>query len=181
MLTMAELPAAVLTAAAQAVNEYARIERPAEQALVERLAGTGIELCEAFCGRTAIQRAAEEMLPATSQWRRLAASPVSAILEVEGVPAEGAAFPLPVGAYAIDIDAEGVGWVQVTQPGAAGRVRIRYQAGLAADWTGLPEPLAQGVVRLATHLFSHRDAADEAAPPAAVAALWRPWRRVRIG
>ena len=90
--------------------------------------------------------------------------------------ADGAAFALAADAYAIDIDAGGQGWLRVLAPGAAGRARVTYQAGLAADWAGVPAPLAQGVVLLAAHLFS--GAAGE--PPAAVTALWRPWRRLRL-
>jgi len=41
-----------------------------------------------------------------------------------------------------------------------------------------PAPVVQGVVRLAAHLYAHRD--DEAGPPAAVAALWRPYRQLRL-
>jgi len=44
----------------------------------------------------------------------------------------------------------------------------------------LPEPLRQGIVRLAAHLYTVRGEA-EAPPPACVAALWRPWRRLRLG
>ena len=60
----------------------------------------------------------------------------------------------------------------------AGRIRVGYAAGLAAGWSGLPAPLAQGVVLLAA-ICSKRARAG-GAPPAAVAALWRPWRRVRL-
>ena len=52
---------------------------------------------------------------------------------------------------------------------------------MATDWNGIPEPLRQGIIRLAAHLFTHRDAADAGPPPTAVAALWRPWRRLRMG
>jgi uncharacterized phiE125 gp8 family phage protein len=58
------------------------------------------------------------------------------------------------------------------------RVAVRYRAGLAADWAALPAPLAHGAVLLAAHLFENRDAGR--APPAAVAALWRPYRVVRL-
>ena len=53
--------------------------------------------------------------------------------------------------------------------------------GLAADWNGIPEPLRQGIIRLVAHLYTHRDFADAGPPPTAVAALWRPWRRLRLG
>jgi uncharacterized phiE125 gp8 family phage protein len=95
------------------------------------------------------------------------------------VDAAGAETPLPAGAYAVDIDAAGDGWVRVTGPGGAKRVRVAYRAGLAAEENGVPEPLRQGIVRLAAHLYGARDQA--AAPPAAVTALWRPWRRMRLG
>ena len=52
---------------------------------------------------------------------------------------------------------------------------------LATDWNGIPAPLRQGIIRLVAHLFTHRDAADAGPPPTAVAALWRPWRVMRMG
>ena len=48
-------------------------------------------------------------------------------------------------------------------------------AALAPD---MPAPVRQGIVRLAAYLFVHRD--DDVAPPAAVAALWRPYRQLRL-
>ena len=51
---------------------------------------------------------------------------------------------------------------------------------VAADWPGLAEPVRQGILRLVAHLFLHRDAVADQGPPAAVAALWRPWRRMRL-
>ena len=81
-------------------------------------------------------------------------------------------------AYAVDIDGRGEGWVRASSGG--GRVRVTAEAGLATGWSGLPGAIRQGAVRLAAHLFAHRDAADDAGPPAAVAALWRPYRRMRL-
>ncbi len=103
------------------------------------------------------------------------------ITGIEGIPAEGARFALPVANYAIELDADGGGRVLVSNPGAAGRVAVRFTAGLAADWTSLPEALRHGVLRLAA--FQYRSREDDGAasmPPAAVAALWRPWRRLRL-
>lgn len=180
LLEFAALPAVELTAAREAVKAYARVEQGSEDALIEELAATALLLCEAFCGRATLAREAVELLPCRSDWTRLGAVPVRAITAVEGLPAEGSAFVLPVEAYAIDIDAEGAGWVRVTAPGAAGRVRVTYEAGLAATWDAVPAPLRQGAVRLATHLYQHRDDVREGPPPAAVAALWRPWRRVQL-
>jgi hypothetical protein len=51
--------------------------------------------------------------------------------------------------------------------------------GGAATWAAVPPAVAQGVVMLAAYLFLRPD--EDRAPPAAVAALWRPYRRIRIG
>jgi uncharacterized phiE125 gp8 family phage protein len=184
VLILAEMAAADLAAARSAARDHARITQTSEDALLDAQIRAALGLCEAFCGCLVLAREAAQILPARPDWQRLAARPVGAILGVEGIPAEGAAFMLPVDAYAIDIDAAGDGMVRVIAPGAAGRVRVQYRAGLAPDWAALPAPIAQGIVRLAVHLFSSRempDATPVALPPAAVAALWRPWRRMGLG
>lgn len=180
MLTMAEFASDEIIAARDTVKAYARIEQSAEDSLISGFCRTVLELCEAFCGRVTLAREAVEILPASGEWRRLGAQPVRAIGTVEGLPADGAAFTLSTDAYAIDIDTKGVGWVRVSRPGAAGRVRVTYEAGLTAAWEALPDPIQQGAIRLAVHLYTHRDDSREGAPPAAVAALWRPWRRVKL-
>ena len=57
-------------------------------------------------------------------------------------------------------------------------VRLRAALGAAERWDAVPAPVAQGVAMLAAHLFDHRE--SDALPPAAVAALWRPYRRMRL-
>ena len=183
MLTLAEMAAADLAAARAAARDHARITQSGEETVLDAQILAALGLCEAFCGCQMLSRTAAQILPARGDWQRLAARPVAAILSVEGIPAEGAGFALPVDAYAIDIDEDGNGMVRVIAPGAAGRVRVQYRAGLAPDWAALPAPIAQGIVRLAVHLFSSREmpgTPSAALPPAAVAALWRPWRRMGL-
>jgi uncharacterized phiE125 gp8 family phage protein len=160
------------------VKALLRICGSEEDALLVGMVRTAEALCEAFIGRALIAREVEEALPARREWTRLALAPVRAILEVAALFEEGAASPLPVDAYAIDIDASGDGWVRVVE--ASGRVRVRYTAGQAADWNGIAEPLREGIARMAAHLYAHREGGEAAAVPAAVTALWRPWRRMRI-
>lgn len=151
-----------------------RLERDDEDALIAGFVRTAMALCEAFTGQWLIAREAEQRLAAEACWQRIAAMPVLAITTVDG----GAG---PVAAFETDIDLSGTGWVRLVAPEAALRPVVRFRAGLAEDWNGIPEPLRQGIVRLVVHLFSHRDAADAGPPPAAVAAMWRPWRRMRLG
>lgn len=170
---------AALVGAREEVKAWLRLETGEEDAIVDRLVRSAIGCCEGFVGQVLILREEVQRLPVSREWQRLRWTPVSAIMGVMGVPAEGAAFALPVGAYGVDIDGNGDGWVRMTAPGAAGRVDVTCMAGLAADWAGLPEAIRQGVVRLAAHMFAQRDG-DGSAPPAVVSALWRPWRRMRL-
>lgn len=157
---------------------YLRLDGSGEDALLGRMVETATTLCEAFTGTVLVRRDAVETLPAARGWQQLAHMPVVAITGVEALADDGTGMPLPADAYAIDIDAAGTGWVRLIRPGAAERVRVTCRAGLAEDAAGVPAPLAQGVILLAAHLFDRREM--PAAPPAAITALWRPWRRVRL-
>jgi uncharacterized phiE125 gp8 family phage protein len=157
------------------VKAYLRIEHAADDALIDRLVATAIGHGEAFTGQVLLATAIAETIPVAAEWRRLARTPVTAISAVE---AQGVA--LAVDAYAVDVDAAGDGWVRIAPQPEAKVATVTYQAGLADSYAALPAPIRQGVIRLAAHLYTHRDAAAEAEPPAAVAALWRPWRRMRL-
>jgi uncharacterized phiE125 gp8 family phage protein len=158
-----------------------RVALADEDDLIAALMAAAVELCEQFTRQVMLARVFTETLCAAPQWQRLSATPVRSISGVEALTVDGSAVALGPEAYAIDIDANGDGWVRVTAPGAARRVRVAYQAGLAAEWSKLPEALRHGTLRLAAFLYAHRDAGAEAGPPAAVTALWRPWRRMRLG
>lgn len=171
-------PGAAIEGARDAAKAHLRIATDHEDALIESLAASALALGEAFTGIGWIARDWIDVMPVSRAWQRIAIGPVTAITLVEGLPAEGAAFALPAGSYAVDIDVSGDGWVRTVAPGAAGRIRVTLSAGTAAGWGDLPPPLAQGTVLLIAHLFEHREAG--ASPPAAVSALWRPWRRMRL-
>jgi uncharacterized phiE125 gp8 family phage protein len=161
------------------VKAYLRILGSDEDALIAGFVRTASELCEAFTRVTLIEREAEEMLAAKPDWQRLTLAPVRSITSVAALSASAPPAPLPPDRYSIDIDAAGDGWVRIIGS-AEGRVRVDYRAGLASGWNGVPEPLRQGVVRMAAHLYAYRDAPDGGAPPAAVTALWLPYRRLRL-
>lgn len=152
---------------------FLRLERDDDDPLLAGFIRTATALCEAFTGQWLIARDAEQRIDAVHNWQRLHAVPVTAITGV------GSAIgPLAPDQYDSDIDAAGTGWVRLRSLSQAPVVQLR--AGLGSDWNATPEPLRQGIIRLAAHLYTHRDAADAGPPPAAVAALWRPWRRLRL-
>lgn len=151
------------------VKAYLRIDGAEEDALLAGLVRTAAALCEAFTGQVLIAEARSETVAADGEWYRLAATPVRSF--------EGAFIGEDAAAFDSLTDASGDGWVRLSGSVPA---RVAVEAGIAADWNGVPEPLRQGIVRLTAHLYANRDAAGDAGPPAAVAALWRPWRRMRL-
>lgn len=168
--------------AAGAAKGFLRVERSDEDGLIGGLVAAAAELCEGFTGQALLARGFSETMPASRAWQRLTRTPVRAITSVEALPAEGPAQPLASEAYAIDIDAHGDGWVRLAEPGAVRRIRVGYEAGVAGAWADLPAALRHGILRLAAHFYTDRagEGARRDEPPAAVSALWRPYRRLRL-
>jgi uncharacterized phiE125 gp8 family phage protein len=126
-----------------------------------------------------IARGFEADLPANGAWERLPVAPVRSIVQVERVDSSGTTSPLASESYAVDVDSAGDGWVRVIDANGASRIRVAGTAGIADDENGVPEPIRHGVLRLVAHMFTARDG-EGGKPPAAVTALWRPYRRMRM-
>lgn len=158
---------------------YLRIETGDEEALLAGLIRSATAVCESFLGTLLLERTfSVELAPSTS-WQRLEVAPVRSIDNLSGVLPDGTATALPATAYAVDVDSSGYGWVRLTGAIDATRLRVEGLAGLGPSPSDVPEPVRQGVLRLTAHMFSDRDGMG-GAPPAAVTALWRPYRRLRL-
>ena len=157
---------------------FVRVETGEEEGILAGLVRSASALCEAFLNQVVVVRVFSQELTASASWQRLRLSPVKSILSVEAVDA-GVATALPVTSYSSDVDTSGDGWVRIAEPGSIGRVRVTGMAGMAALEHDVPEPIRHGVLRLVAHLYASRDG-QTGEPPAAVTALWRPYRRVKL-
>lgn len=174
-------PPVLPPAALAELKDWLGITTTQDDAQLGQVLRAALELCEDFTGRMPLTATCEETLGVTGGWQRLSVRPVQAIAQVEGIPAVGPRFTLAGAAYELDLDADGGGMIRVLSPGAAGRIAVRFIAGIAPDWAALPDTLRHGVIRLAAH--QHRAREGDGAgplPPTMVAALWRPWRRMRL-
>ena len=176
---LAQQESGALAAPLAELKAYLRIAHDDEDAVLAGLLRGASALCEQFVGQWLIARDARETVAGGGGWQRLSARPVLAVSQVRAVEADGSSVALPVEAYAIDIDAAGDGWVRSTRPGDGRALAVDYRAGMAAEMNGLPEALRQGIIRLAADHYLARGSED-AAPPAVVSALWRPYRRMRL-
>src|SRR4051812_30435763 len=136
---------------------YVRIETGEEEAVLAGLIRTASAVCEEFLNQVVIARDFILDLPASGSWERLTLTPVRSIGSVEAVDLSDVPSALPSASYAMDIDSSGDGWVRVTGPNGATRVRVAGTAGMADTENEVPEPIRQGVLRLVAHLFTSRD------------------------
>lgn len=173
-------PASLAPAALAELKQHLGITLADEDAALVSELRAALAIGEAFVGQPLLRRPHRDVHRVSSGWIVLLASPVSAITGVTGMDAAGTRFALLPESYALDIDTDGHGRVRLVQPGTASRVEIAYAAGLADDWTDLAEPLRLGVIRMAAHGYRARGQDALGDPPAAIAALWRPWRRMRL-
>lgn len=173
-------PAEIGGAALEELKQWLAITTSAEDETLRALLRASLESCESFTNIMPLAATCEEILPARFDWQTLSTRPVQAITGMEGIPAEGPRFTLSADAYDIDLDADGSGLVRVIREGSAGHIAVRFLAGLAPGWGSLPDGLRQGAIRFAAHQYRERDSGAAATPPAAVTALWRTWRRMRV-
>ncbi|PEQ14679.1 hypothetical protein B2G71_00460 [Novosphingobium sp. PC22D] len=176
------LSAPVLPSSALAeLKQWLGITTTHDDAPLAALLAAALETFEAFAGQLPLEATCEEILPASAAWQALATRPVQAITMIEAVFDDGTRSSLAPDAYAIELCADGTGRVRLASSTTPGRIAVRFDAGLAADWDALPDGLRHGLVRLAAHQHRERESAGAGAlPPASVAALWRPWRRLRL-
>ena len=175
------VPAILAGAALDELKSWLAVTTSRDDSTLMALLRAALDMCEAFTGQVPLEALFEETLRASTEWQVLTTRPVLAVTGVEAFIEGGQRTPIPSTEYAFELEADGSARIRFLRVRDARRFAVHFTAGLAADWAGLPEGLQHGVLRLAAHLYSQRDG-DHArnAPPAAVAALWQPWRRMRL-
>ena len=176
-ITAAADPGALALAELKA---WLAISTPHEDEALAALVATALAMCEAFTGQVPLLCGLRETIAPAAGWTALSPRPVRAITGVAALTANGDDIILAPDAYEIDIDADGTGRIRLRRSIPQRRIAVDLTAGLAAEWSGLPDTLRHGVIRLAAALYRQRDNGDLTAPPSAVAALWRPFRRMRL-
>lgn len=162
---------------------WLRLGAGQDDAVVAGLIRSATDLCEAFTGQMLIVRTVTEEMPPSAGWSRLVKRPVVAVEAVARLTGDDETL-LAAAAWQHEIDRDGAARVRVEAVGEATRLRVTYRAGLAAEANGVPEAIRQGLARMIQHLHEGRSEARqelERAPPAIVAALWQPWRRMGLG
>ncbi|WP_417819055.1 head-tail connector protein [Tritonibacter scottomollicae] len=64
--------------------------------------------------------------------------------------------------------------------GTAWQVCLQFTGITATQWADLDEALRHGIIRFAAHQYRERDERSAGHLPTSIAALWRPYRMVRL-
>lgn len=161
-------------------RSWLRLGATIDDAVVAQLLRAATNICEAFIGQWLIARATDEVVLLGSEAIVLGVRPVVAVDAVTLLLSDGSESPLGEDRYRVTIARDGTASVAIHDRGDAMRAGIGYRAGMAAEANGIPEAIRQGIVRMTQHLHDARDGGG-VAPPAAIAALWQPWRRLTLG
>ncbi|MEL7445664.1 MAG: hypothetical protein AAGK02_07605 [Pseudomonadota bacterium] len=166
----------------QELKSWLGITRSTEDEMLGGLLGASLATCEAFIRQAPIEQTIEERIPPAAGQHKLVSRPVKAIVSVGAIENDGSISPLGSEAYRAVPDADGVNRIRVAQTLDAQAVLVRMVAGLAPDWGSLPQPIRHGIIRLSAFYYRdrNRDEVRQAGAPASVAALWRPWRLMRM-
>lgn len=159
---------------------WLRLGTTVDDAVVAQLVRAATNICEAFIGQWLIVRAGEETLSLRAGTARMSARPVVGVDAVTLIAADGEESTAVEGDYRLALARDGTARLAIDRAGDAVHVRIAFRAGMAEGANGVPEAIRQGIVRMIQHLHDARDGTG-AAPPAAIAALWQPWRRMTLG
>ena len=162
------------------LKQWLAIGTVQDDALLQRLLAAAHHHCEQFTGLVALASTFEEQLGIRLGGTGLATRPVTAITAVELLAIDGSRALLDADAYEICLDGDGAALVRLADSTLDKRLVVRCDAGLATDWAALAPGLAEGILRLAAHLYRQRDGDTAPTPPSAVAALWRPYRRLSL-
>jgi uncharacterized phiE125 gp8 family phage protein len=168
------------SAALAELKHWLGISRPDEDAALARLLETSLSICEAFTGQAPLLQTVEEIVPLDAGWRELVSRPVRTLAGAELVTEDGSRQAIGDPDDVIEFRVAASACVRLLQPLEGRGLALRLTVGIAEQWSALPAPLAQGIIRLAAHHFRDRDNKSSAIPPASVTALWRPWRQVRL-
>jgi uncharacterized phiE125 gp8 family phage protein len=177
MLTMDRAPPA---AALGELKAFLRIEDSREDALLASMLRAATETVEAMLGLLLFERDVEERGAVQSGLMSLTAEPARALLEARAEFADGTQRLLGPSEVRFRADGRGCGSLALTDLADGTELVVRYRAGMANDWNWVPEALRLAVIRVASHFFSHRDAADDPGIPPAVRRMISPWRARRM-
>lgn len=166
---------------------FLRLDARDEDAFIAACVAAARQACESYTGRALINQTWQLYL---DQWPEsdipLPRPPLRSVETIKTYDANGAATLADPQSYWVDAAAtpgrvRRRGTAIWPAPGrAVAGIEITFIAGYGSSWNDVPAALRQGILMTVGYFFDHRDALWPAALPAPIAALWQPYRIVRL-
>lgn len=177
MLKAEKAPAAAML---EELKAHLRLEDGREDALLAGLLRAATETVEAMLGVLLLEREVEELAVVRGGIPALRAGPVTALVSASVAELGEVVELLAAGRARWKAARHEGGCVEVDGVADGVELSVRYRAGLADDWNGVPEILRLSVIRAAAHFHGHRDSVDEPGIPPGVRRMLAPWRARRL-
>lgn len=183
MLDTLEYPA-IEPVSLEEAKQFLRIDHDAEDSLIQGLIQAARQLCEATVRRRLIRQRLRLVSDDLHAVHRLPAGPVRQVETVAVIDAAGMAEILPESAYVISGDRLACLKVWPAPRRPVGSFRVDYEVGYGDIPDAVPQALRQGIRMLVAHWYENREAVQSLAQPTVlpmgVAALWAPFRPIRL-
>ncbi|MEM8799689.1 MAG: head-tail connector protein [Pseudomonadota bacterium] len=177
------MPAATPSLSLAEAKSYLRIDGQVEDALVQGLIDAAVAMAEVFL-RQRLMLATWQFIsngPGVIDCVAVSNSPLKAINQIRVVSTAGTvALPSERFSQGTAKQIQSVLFTPPLRLAEDEQLEIDYRAGMAEDWNTLPGGIRQGLLRLIAHFYTYRDDPAVPALPAAVAALWQPFRMPRL-
>lgn len=173
-------PASLADGPLEELRQWLAISTDADDPLLVNLLGAAHAMCERFTGLVPLKCEIRERFLASSLVHRLASRPIIELLDVTAMSSVYDRRLLQDADFVLELEEEGAARLELHRATDEPQVEIRFYAGLESEWSQLDQSLRHGIIRYAAHQYRERDTDGDENPPAAVAALWRPWRRLRL-
>lgn len=166
---------------------FLRLDTADDDALVAAAIVAARQACESFTGRALITQSWQLYL---DHWPErditLPHPPLQSVTSIKTFDADGVGATLDPATYWVDASAlpgrvrrcSDAVW---PSPGrdVAG-IEITFVAGYGDSWNEVPQSLRQGILMTIANFYEYRDALHPVSLPAPIAALWQPYRLVRL-
>jgi uncharacterized phiE125 gp8 family phage protein len=161
------------------LKAYLRIETDLEDGVLATLLRAAVGQVEGWLGGPLLQREVQQRAVAVARRVRLVHEPVVRVESVATIAEDGSETPLTEDRWSVArMPGGAVDLCLVDDPDA--ELLVRYRAGTAEDWNGVPEAVRLSVLRVAGHAYGNRDGSEDPGIAAGVRQLLSPYRRTRI-
>ncbi len=180
------VPPATEALTLDAVRAHLRLDGTDEDGLLQALIPAARQACESSLSKRLITQTIRMTLDQPYPITRLSVGPVQSVRRIDYIGLDGQLTQMPASAWRLSGDrlAPMDEWPMIGAP--IGGFRIEYVTGFGDSPDDIPAPIRLGMLMLIAHWYENREATvvtqslQAVNLPLGVAALWAPFRRMRV-